>query len=253
MSDKKSISSDVAVSRTIIMFFELAALSVITVLYVLPFKKHNLQINNYYRYIEYGAMAVTFVLLVLAAINCRIKRGCDKSSKIVTPASLLLLSFLAFAAAVIIPLSANRTLSCKYAVAAYVGVFAVYLSRSFISRVFAFQAAAALIYSALLYSFDVFYVQNITFNDYPAITYAAYTVCVAAFAVIVMLAAFVVFKKSTDFNIGYTAVISGIAVLAIAVRLFYVQYVATIAAAAEVVAIVLFAILERRKKSHKKS
>ena len=59
----------------------------------------------------------------------------DYSQKIITPNYFMLLSFIAFAAAVIIPLSANRTLASKYAVIVYLCIFIVYTINYYIITV----------------------------------------------------------------------------------------------------------------------
>ena len=108
------------------MLFSLAFLSLLSYLYILPFKKHMLQINNYYSAIEYTVMGVTFAAFICAFIFYVLKRKDDYSQKVITPAYYLILSSCAFLFALIIPLSSNRTLFSKYAIAVYLCVFIVY-------------------------------------------------------------------------------------------------------------------------------
>lgn len=63
MSNKKLNAKELAISRVTVMLFSLILLSVLTYIYIIPFKKHYLQINDYYAYIEYTAMAVTFAAI----------------------------------------------------------------------------------------------------------------------------------------------------------------------------------------------
>ena len=68
MSNRKPNVKELAISRVTVMLFSLALLSVLTYLYIIPFKKHYLQINNYYAYIEYAVMSVTFLAFAEAVV-----------------------------------------------------------------------------------------------------------------------------------------------------------------------------------------
>ena len=120
----KNLMSEVATSRAVTMFFCYVALSLALRVYIMPFQKHQLEINRYFHIVEYciiGIAAIAFIIAVLNYFKSK-KSGLDFSQKIFTPFSYLLLSASAFVATVIIPLSHNRTLALKYSFYAFAGI-----------------------------------------------------------------------------------------------------------------------------------
>lgn len=247
MSDKKSNYKEIALSRVTIMLFSLVLLSVLTYLYILPFKKHNLQINVYYEYIEYTVMAVTFILFVCACIFSWIKRKSDYSNKIITPGYFLLLSFMAFAASVIIPLSANRTLSSKYAVAVYFCIFIVYTIKYFLNRAFAYTFFICSVYCILFSFADIFFNKNVTFNDAPIISYATFLTVFAGLTVLAVLVTYFVSRAHSDIKLWYVSVVSLITDGFILARIFVFEYISLAAVITIAVTFILLVIIEKNR------
>ena len=123
MGNRKPNAKELAISRVTVMLFSLVLLSLLTYLYIIPFKKHYLQINNYYVYIEYAAMAVTFLAFAAAVVFSRLKRGLDYSQRLITPNYFLILSCAAFAAAAQLKQNAIiqicRDMLCMYSHSVY--------------------------------------------------------------------------------------------------------------------------------------
>lgn len=251
MSNKKYEDKELAVSRVAVMLFALGILSVLTYLYIMPFKKHSLQINNYYVYIEYAVMGVTLAAFVCAIIFARLKRTADYSQKVITPNLFLILSFSAAVSAFVIPLSSNRTLSSKYAIIAYFCLFLTYAFKYFINRNFAYQSVICSVYCIIFCLTDVFFSDNLTFNDAPAIDYSTYLTAFGGILVLAVIITYFVSKKCGDIKLWHTSSLSVIAAAAILARIFVRKYVSTIAVLALIALFIALVVSEKliEKKS----
>ncbi len=212
MSNKKLNAKELAISRVTVMLFSLILLSVLTYIYIIPFKKHYLQINDYYVYIEYAAMAVTFA---------------------------------AFAAAVVIPLSSNRTLSSKYSIICYACTFIAYTIYYFINHGYAYQAVVCGIYCVLFALTDVFFSKRVTFNESLSIGYSTYLTLFGALLIFIIIITFFVSKKYPSVKLWHTAVFSVISAAALITRVFVISYVSTAAVIAIIAAFVILAVFEK--------
>ena len=247
MSNKKYTSKEIALSRVSVMLLSLILLSVLTYLYIMPFKKHFLQINVYYMYIEYAAMAVTFVAFICSCVFAAIKRKNDYSQKIITPNYFMLLSFIAFAAAVIIPLSANRTLASKYAVIVYLCIFIAYTINYYISKAFAYTFSICAVYCILFSLSDVFFNKNVTFNDAPIISYTTYLTAFCGLTVLAILVTYFVSKSHADIKLWHVSIISLIADAFILTRIFVFEYISLAAVLTLIAAFVILIIIEKNR------
>ncbi len=245
MSNKKLNAKELAISRVTVMLFSLILLSVLTYIYIIPFKKHYLQINDYYVYIEYAAMAVTFAAFAAAVVFSRLKRGLDFSQRLITPNYFLILSFTAFAAAVVIPLSSNRTLSSKYSIICYACTFIAYTIYYFINHGYAYQAVVCGIYCVLFALTDVFFSKRVTFNESLSIGYSTYLTLFGALLIFIIIITFFVSKKYPSVKLWHTAVFSVISAAALITRVFVISYVSTAAVIAIIAAFVILAVFEK--------
>lgn len=252
MSNKKLSQKEVAISRVTIMLFSLAFLSLLSYLYILPFKKHMLQVNNYYSAIEYTVMGVTFAAFICAFIYFVLKRKDDYSQKLITPAYYLILSSCAFSFALIIPLSSNRTLFSKYAVAVYLCVFIVYAVYFLVSRSLAYPAFAASVYCILFSFADVYFSGNLTFNDVPMVTYSTYLLIFAGILVLFELIAYFISRKNSSAKLWHTSVLSLTSAVGILVRIFVLKYVSLISIITIAAVFLAISVFEKvkEKKAH---
>ena len=241
MGNRKPKAKELAISRVTVMLFSLVLLSLLTYLYIIPFKKHYLQINNYYVYIEYAAMAVTFLAFAAAVVFSRLKRSLDYSQRLITPNYFLILSCAAFAAAVIIPLSSNRTLSSKYAVICYVCILIAYIAYYFINHGFAYQAVVCGIYCVLFSLTDVFFSNRVTFNESLSIGYPAYLTLFGALLIFIIIVTFFVSGKYPSVKLWHTAAFSAVSAAALITRVF----VSTVAVLTIIVMFVILAVYEK--------
>lgn len=245
MGNRKPNAKELAISRVTVMLFSLVLLSLLTYLYIIPFKKHYLQINNYYVYIEYAAMAVTFLAFAAAVVFSRLKRSLDYSQRLITPNYFLILSCAAFAAAVIIPLSSNRTLSSKYAVICYVCILIAYIAYYFINHGFAYQAVVCGIYCVLFSLTDVFFSNRVTFNESLSIGYPAYLTLFGALLIFIIIVTFFVSGKYQSVKLWHTAAFSAVSAAALITRVFVISYVSTVAVLTIIVMFVILAVYEK--------
>ena len=95
MSNSKSKNQDIITSRITTTFFAFALLSLCAWLYVLPFKKHNLVINDFYNIIEIIVISFAFLFMLFTVFIYFKNRGVN-SEKIITPSMLVLYSVPAF-------------------------------------------------------------------------------------------------------------------------------------------------------------
>lgn len=254
MKKEKKILQEIATSRIVIMLFSVFALAILARLYIMPFQKHSYVFNNYYVIFEYAVMLVTFILSVFGFL--RIKslktKELNVSNSLFTPYMFEVLAVCAFLAAVLIPLSKNRTLAFKYTVFALIGVFVAYVVYYLVGRSFSVIALLCTAYCILFAYLDFMYSSNVTFSDKISITYPSFIFILIGVIVICFLCLLVVSKKFPDFKIFNTIVVSLIAIIALIVRLFVLKYVSLIAIILEVLVFVFLAINTKYKFMNKK-
>lgn len=240
-------NNDIAINRVILFLFSIAGLSLLTWLYIMPFKKHYLQINNYYQIIEYIVIAVVFLAAVASVVYSKIlkKRGVDISSRIFTPNMLNILSISAFAGSVIIPLSKNRVVISKLVIVFYIFIFIAYICYYFVKKAFAYQTIVCGIYVTLLLLLNTYYADSITFNDAIAMKYSTALLLFACFISIVVLATWFVNKKNSAVVLWQTGLLSVLTAAALLVRLFVLEYVILVAIAVLLLTLTFFVVYEK--------
>lgn len=254
MKTENKIMQETATSRIIIMLFSIFALAILTRLYIMPFQKHSYVFNNYYVIFEYAVMFITFLLSAFGLL--RIKslkaKGVDISTALFTPYMFEILAVCAFLAAVLIPLSKNRTLAFKYTVFALIGVFVAYTVYYLVDHAFSIIALLCTVYCIVFAYLDFMYSSNVTFSDKISITYPSFIFILIGVIVICVLCLFAVSKKVSNLKISNTIVVSLIAVVALIVRLFVLKYVSLIAIILEILVFVFLALNAKFKFLNKK-
>lgn len=250
---KKEIKNrEVVTSRIIIMFFAFSLLTVLSMLYIIPFKKHSLDINNYYVYFEYAVMLITFILAAISVFMGIRNKNIDFSSKIVTPFMLMLLTITAFAAAVVIPVSNNRTLSLNFAVISYFCLFIIYLVYHTVSKAMSYQATVCSVYCILIGLMARLYSSNVTFSDKAVLNYSTFSVGLGAIILLTILITYFVAKKKSGISLLYTAVFSIIAAIGIIVRFYITNYVGLITILVLIAAFIALIAFDKLYFSHHK-
>lgn len=240
----KNVVSEIATSRAISMFFCYVALSFALRLYIMPFQKHQLEINRYFQIVEYcviGIAAVAFALAVIHFLKSR-KSNADYSDKIFTPFSFLLISSSALVCSVVIPLSHNRTLALKYSFFAFIGIVVAYMIYYLLDKSLSITALICTVYCILFSYLDYMYSENVNFVDKINIPYYAF---IAIFAVLIIsLTFFAVFLKRKKIHIDLISVfvVSAISFLAIILRCFIIKYVSLITVIVLCVSFIILAI-----------
>ena len=224
MKNNKSSFNDIVTSRVVIMLFSFAALAILARLYIIPFQKHYLVINNYYRYIEYGTMLLTFAASVISVLRMYKfkKENTDVSLKLFTPAMLSILAVSSFAASVFIPLSNNRTLALKYSVYAFIGIAISYAVYYMVNKAFAVNALVCTLYCILFAYLDFMYTENVTFSDKISVSYPAFLLIFVGIIILIMLLCVLISKKHDIFRLFDVSALSVIAVIALAVRILLI-------------------------------
>ncbi len=222
---KSSLSQETRISRTMLMLIGFAVLSVGALVYVLPFQKTSLQINYYYKIIEYVTMSVTLVLFILSLVNCKIKASIDFSKSILTPKMLAILSGSAFVSSVIIPLSGSRHRYSKVSIIAFVFVFLCYATYYFVNKAFTYQSAICGIYFIMLKLFGDYYTTNVTFEDKIHLSYTWARIIFALVIVTVIVVTYIINRRIPNIVLWHTAVLSAVPALALIVRFFVSEYV----------------------------
>ena len=248
MSKTKVNNSEIAISRVMIMFFACSVLSFLSWLYIIPFKKHYLQINEYYNIIEYVVIAVTFLLFVASLVYSKMSKNRDFSSSVITPGMLKVLSLSTFVSAVVIPFSNNRTIVFKYVIMAFITVFVAYLTFYFVSKQYAFHSIVCGMYFIIFQILAKFYSDSITFYDTLSMNYSTAVLLVACLAILIVLISYLVSKKKKGFAFLPSAVFSVITLICVIVRIFIIEYVSVIASAVLILALITMIILEKIKK-----
>ncbi len=220
-------NQETIISRVMLMLVGCALLIFGIYLYIIPYRRTTLQINYYYKTIEYITMGATAVLFILSLIYARICRKKDMSSRIVTPAMLSLLSGTAFASAVVVPI-VHITFS-RFAMTACVFVFLSYATYHLVDKTFAYHTAVCGIYFIFLMFFTYNYSRNVTFADRFSVDIKSAYLVFALFAVIVVLISVLIARKNAKFNIYNTLALTFVPVAYLIARNYVVEYVDTVA------------------------
>lgn len=249
MSNKNK-HSEIVVSKVIAAMFMFFILSVLAALYVMPFKKHYLQINDYYKIIEYISIGITFLLTCFSCINAVLakKKSVSFDDKVVTPGMLLLASVSAFIGSVIIPLSNNRTVTYKYVILAFVILFVTYASNLLIGQHMSYVAIICGIYIELLLLIDFYYSGNATFNDKLVLTHRTVLILLIAISVLIAFISYLFLRKNKSYVSYYLIGLSAIIFLTSIIRFFVYKYVCIISVIVLILMYISFIFIERKKK-----
>jgi len=227
MNDKTK-KQETLISRVMIMLLGFALLSVLSWLYIMPFEKTTLQINYYFKLIEYIAMGVTLVLFVLSLVFVRKNKGQDSFDKVITPKMLALLSGAAFGAAVMIPFSGFRNRFSKVAILAFIFLFVAYATYHLVHKSFAFHSVVCGILFIVLKLFGDYFTTNVTFEDKITLSYTSARILIALLLAVIILVSVLVGRKSKTFCPLYSVLLCAVCALAIIVRAFVSEYVITV-------------------------
>ncbi len=223
--NEKAKKQETVISRVMIMLLGFALLSALTFLYIMPFEKLTLQINYYYKLIEYITMGVTFALFVASIVYIKKSKSVDLTLRVITPQMLCLLSGAAFGGAVLIPLSGFRNRFSRVAIIAYAFLFLAYATYHLVHKSFAYQSVVCGIYFVVLKLFGDYYTTNVTFEDKINMTYTTARLLIALLIVVILLISFLISRKKTGFCLWHTAVLSAVPAVALIVRFFVTNYV----------------------------
>ena len=241
-------NQETIISRVMLMLVGCAILIFGIYLYIIPYRKTTLQINYYYKIIEYVTMGVTAALFILSLIYARLCKKKDMSSRIITPAMLSILSGTAFVSAAIVPI-VHITFS-RFAMTACVFVFLSYATYHLVNKTFAFHSAVCGIYFIFLMFFTYNYSRNVTFADRFALDIKLAYLVFALFAALVVLISVIVAKKNAKFKLYNTLALTFVPVAYLIARNFVVEYVDTaVFIVLPVVYIALIAVTKLYKKS----
>ena len=241
--NEKTKKQETIISRVMIMLVGFVLLSVLSWLYIMPFEKTTLQINYYFKLIEYISMGVTLVLFVLSLVFVRKNKHPDTFEKAITSKMLALLSGAAFGGAVMIPFSGFRNRFSKVAIIAFVFLFLAYATYHLVHKSFAYHSVVCGILFIVLKLFGDYYTTNVTFEDKITMTYTTARLLIALLLAVIILVSVVIGRKSKAFCPLYSILLCAVCALAIIVRSFvssYVIPVSLIALCAVFVSIIIF-------------
>lgn len=224
MNDKAKIQETV-ISRVMIMLLGFALLSGLTLLYIMPFEKTSLQINYYFKLIEYITMGVTFALFIASLVYAKKTKSVDRSYSVITPQMLSLLSGAALFGAVLVPLSGSRHRFSRVVIIAYVFLFLAYATYHLVHKSFAYQSVVCGIYFIVLKLFGDYYTTNVTFEDKINMSYTTARLLIVLTVAVTLLISYFVSRKSKSFCLWHTIALSAVPLAAIIVRLFISDYV----------------------------
>ena len=222
--NNKAKNQETVISRVMIMLLAFALLSGLTLLYILPFEKLTLQINYYYKVIEYIVMGVTFALFVASIVFVKKTKSVDITQKVITPKMLCLLSGAAFGGAVVIPFSGFRNRFSKVVIIAYVFLFLAYATYYLVHKSFAYQSVVCGIYFIVIKLFGDYYTTNVTFEDKITMSFTTARILIAVAIVIIMLVSYIVSRKVKSFALWHTAALSAVPAVMLIVRFFVSDY-----------------------------
>lgn len=223
--NEKSKKQETVISRVMIMLLGFVLLSALTLLYIMPFEKTTLQINYYFKLIEYITMGVTFVLFVMSLVYVKKSKSVDLTFRVITPQMLCLLSGAALGGAVVIPFSGFRNRFSKVAIIAYAFLFLAYATYHLVHKSFAYQSVVCGIYFIVLKLFGDYYTTNVTFEDKINMSYTTARLLIALLIAVILLISYLISRKSKGFWLWHTAVLSAVPAVALIVRFFVSDYV----------------------------
>ncbi len=254
MSDLKIKDKEIINSRISITFFAFAILSLLSWIYILPFKKHSFVINDYYKYIELFVIIVLFSAVVASILYMYISRrkNIDFSQKTITAKMLVLYSVPAFIASVIIPVSNNRTMAYKYCIIAFLALFLAYATYYWIGKAFSYYTCVCTFYCLVFTFVDYMYSSNVTFSDKISLSYRTFMFIFAVLVIAIVLISMYLSKAVIKVNLSYTLLFSLIALLGIVIRLFVLNYISLIIILIEIVTYFLLIFVTKKKIRLKK-
>ena len=224
MNDKSKIQETI-ISRVMIMLLGFARLSALTFLYIMPFEKLTLQINYYYKLIEYITMGITFALFIASIVYIKKSKSVDMTFRVITPKMLCLLSASAFGGAVMIPFSGFRNRFSRVALIAYIFLFLAYATYHLVHKTFAYQSVICGIYFIVLKLFGDYYTTNVTFEDKISMSYTTARLLILLLIIIIVLVSYILSRKIKGFVLWHSAAISAVPAVALIVRFFVSDYV----------------------------
>lgn len=250
MKKNKIDYSEVVISRIMIMMFAIAFLCFLAWLYVVPFKKNYLQINDYYKYIEYVTIAVTFILSVCGYVYASVakRKSKDFSMSVVTPSMINILLTSTFFGALIIPFSNNRAIFSKNVILFYIGIFIAYLTYYTVNKQFAFQTVICTSFCVILRVFEGYYPSSITFNDNLSLSHTNALLIVIGFTLLIALISFIRYKKVNGFKLWQSITLCLIMLVSLIVRMFYLKYVNIVTTFVLLFALLIFVVIEKLVK-----
>lgn len=251
MSNSKTNKQDIITSRITTTFFAFSLLSLFSWLYVLPFKKHNLIINDYYKIIEIIVISISFLFMLFTFVWYWKKKN-SSNEKVIKPSMLLLYSIPAFLASVIIPLSNNRTMAYVYCIAAFLSIFIAYLTYYTINKSFVIYTTVCAIYCIAFALINYIYPYDVTFSDKVTFPHEAVLGIFLFCIIVISVLAFLINKKTKLLNFYYVLSFSAISVLAISVRFFVSRFISLIAIVVLVLIFVAISIIEKKGIKFKK-
>lgn len=244
---KTKFNDETLISRIMLMLVGFFVLSLFTLLYVVPFKKTTLQINYYYKIIEYVVMAVIAVGTVLVA---HYSKKLPKTS-LITPSMCNILSLSALASAFIIPLSGSRVRFSKICILAYFFVFLAYTVYYFVNKAFAIQTGIFGLYFIMLLLMDKLYTTNVTFEEKITLSYTMARIIFAAIILLVVFAAYKFLIKINGFVLWHTLALSAVSAITIVVRSFVYSYVILVSLIVLSLVYIALAVCSKMAKKHK--
>ncbi len=223
--NEKAKKQETLISRVMIMLLGFVVLSVLARLYIMPFEKTTLQINYYFKIIEYITMGVTFALFVTSLVFIKKNKGVDLSQRALTPHMFALLSGSAFFASVIIPFSGFRNRFAKVAIIAFVFLFLAYATYHLVHKSFAYHSVVCAVLFVVLKLFGDYYTTNVTFEDKITMDYNTARLLISLLIVVILLVTLLIGRKNKAFCPWYSILLCIVCALAIIVRSFVSNYV----------------------------
>ncbi len=238
---------EILISRIMLMLIGFIALSILAAVYIMPFQKSYLVINNYYQIIEYIVMVVMLAALVLSIIFAK------KSTKerLVTPSMCIYLSSFALFASLLIPFSGSRTRYLKVSIIIFAFAFAGYCVYYLVNKAFAYQTVICGIYFILIKLFGNYYTANVTFEEKIALTYTSARFLFALLILIIIGVTALVYKKNSNIKLWHTAALSAVPAATLIVRSFVFDYVILSSLVVLIAVFIGLLITTKLQKKHK--
>ena len=254
MNGSESKNNELITSRITVSFFVFSLLSLLSWVYILPFKKHYLVINDYYKYIELVVIIITCVIAISVFcynVYCN-KKKLDFKQKLITPRMLAMYSFPTFLSSVIIPLSNNRTLTYKYCIALFLTVFLAYATWYLVSKQFAYLSFITFIFCGLFAFSEYMYSFDVTFSDKIQLSYPSFIAIFISIILLLLLCGFLLSRKTVKFKFEYVIVLSFAALFMIILRIFVLRYVSLIAILLQILIYISLIVIEKKGIKFKK-